>query len=305
MGLLMTDPPRPLRSARSFTRSMCGAEANVAIALSRLGHSSGWFGRVGDDAFGLSILDVLRSEGVDVSRAVVDPSAPTGLLVRDSHPERRVSVLYWRRDSAASRLSPADVDRDYVGSARVLHVTGITPALSPSCHQALLTAVQAARTGGVPVCFDPNLRLRLWSAQQAAEVLRALAGYADVVLTGEAEARRLSGQAIREDAASWFLEQGARLVVVKLGSIGAWATDGGSQWSVPAPQVMAVDAVGAGDAFAAGYLAAWLEGANVPGCLEYAAVVAAMAVQVPGDIEGLPYRSDVDAVLAGADDVDR
>lgn len=305
MSLLVTDPPRPLRSARSFTRSLCGAEANVAVGLSRLGHRAGWFGRVGDDPFGLSILDSLRSECVDVSRAIVDPSAPTGLLVRDSHPERRVSVLYWRRGSAASQLGPADVDASYIASARLLHVTGITPALSLTCHEAVMTAVETARSAGIPVCFDPNLRLKLWSAQRAAEVLGPLIGYADLVLTGEAEACRLSGQSGREGAVAWFLEKGARLVVVKLGASGAWATDGTSEWLVSAYQVTAVDTVGAGDAFAAGYLARWLEGANVADCLEYAAVVAGMAVQMLGDIEALPYRSEVDAALARADDVDR
>ncbi|HYK67451.1 MAG TPA: sugar kinase [Streptosporangiaceae bacterium] len=305
MGLLVTDPPRPLRSARTFARSICGAEVNVAVGLSRLGHRAGWFGRVGDDPFGLSVLDALRSEGVDVSRAVVDSSAATGLLVRDSHPERRVSVHYWRHESAASNLNPADVDTGYLASARLLHMTGITPALSPACHAAVLAAAEAARSAGVPVSFDPNLRLKLWSAPQAAEVLGPLSGYADVVLAGDTEARRLSGQQERERAAAWFLEQGARLVVVKLGSSGVWATDGTRQWQVPAYRVTAVDAVGAGDAFAAGYLARWLEGADVADCLKYATVVAAMAVQVVGDIEALPYRSEVDAALAGGDDVDR
>lgn len=305
MGLLVTDPPRPLRSAGSFARSVCGAELNVAVGLSRLGHRSGWFGRVGDDPFGLSILDRLRAEEVDVSRAVADPAAPTGLLIRDTHPERRVNVLYWRHGSAASRLGPADVDVGYIASARVLHVTGITPALSPSCADAVATAIRAARSAGVTVSFDPNLRLRLWTASQAAHVLAPLAGYADVVLTGATEARRLSGQSTAEDGAAWFLHQGARLVVVKLGAAGAWATDGTRQWSVPAHQVTLVDPVGAGDAFAAGFLAARLEGADVPGCLERAALVAAMAVQVAGDIEGLPYRSEVEAALAGTDPVDR
>ena len=194
MGLLLTEPARPLRGAAGFARSIAGAESNVAVGLSRLGHPSGWFGRVGDDAFGLGILDALRREGVDVDRARVDPEAPTGLLIRDRHPQRRIQVLYYRHGSAGSRLGPGDVDEGYIAGARVLHVTGITPALSDSCLEGVRAAMDGARRRGVTVCFDPNLRLRLWSAQRAAATIEPLLASADIVLTGDGETEKLSGR---------------------------------------------------------------------------------------------------------------
>lgn len=305
MGLLVTEPPLPLRHAAGFIRSIAGAESNVAIGLSRLGHSAGWFGRVGDDAFGHGVLDTLRRESVDLRCAVVDPEAPTGLLVRDRHPQRRIQVLYYRHDSAGSRLGPDDVDESYVSGARILHVTGITPALSPPCLQAVRRALDIAREHSVTVCFDPNLRQRLWTAEQAAATIAPLLSSADIVLAGESEMEQLSGRGDQEKGALWFLKHGAGLVVVKRGDAGAWATDGTQEWNAPAHPVTVVDPVGAGDAFAAGFLSGWLRGFGVAGCLAEGNVAGSMSVQVPGDIEGLPYRADVDAVLAGEFEVDR
>lgn len=305
MGLLVTEPALPLRHAAGFARSIAGAESNVAIGLSRLGHSAGWFGRVGDDAFGLGVLDTLRREGVDICCGVVDPAAPTGLLVRDRHAERRIQVLYYRHDSAGSRLGPGDVSDAYLSESRVLHVTGITPALSESCLHAVRTALDTARRHGVTVCFDPNLRLRLWSAERAAATMLPLLPAADIVLAGDGETRRLSGCGGFKDGARWFLDHGARLVIIKLGGDGAWATDGTQEWAAPAHPVTVVDPVGAGDAFAAGLLSGWLRGFSMRGCLAEANVVGALSVQVPGDVEGLPYRTDVDALLSGESEVDR
>lgn len=305
MGLLVTEPPLPLRHAAGFTRSVAGAESNVAIGLSRLGHSAGWFGRVGDDAFGQGILDTLRRESVDLRCAAVDPVAPTGLLVRDRHPQRRIQVLYYRHGSAGSRLGPDDVDESYVSGARILHVTGITPALSASCLEAVRRALDIARRHSVTVCFDPNLRQRLWTPEQAAATIGPLLSSADIVLAGEGEVEQLSGCGDREQGALWFLKHGAGLTVVKLGDAGAWATDGMQEWTAPPHPVTVVDPVGAGDAFAAGFLSGWLRGFGVAGCLAEGNVAGSMSVQVPGDIEGLPYRADVDAVLAGEFEVDR
>lgn len=305
MGLLFTEPARPLRTAAGFSRSIAGAESNVAIGMCRLGHTSGWFGRVGDDAFGLGILDALRREGVEVSRSAVDSEAPTGLLIRDRHPERRIQVLYYRHGSAGARLGPGDVDENYVAGARVLHVTGITPALSDSCLEAVRTALEAARRHGATVCFDPNLRVRLWPSERAAATIGPLLALADIVLTGDGETAKLSGRAGVKEGARWFLERGAGLVVVKQGEGGAWASDELREWSAPAHPVTVVDPVGAGDAFAAGFLSGWLRNFDVATCLAEANIVGAMSVQVPGDIDGLPYRTDVDAVLDDEQEVDR
>ncbi|MEU6997310.1 sugar kinase [Nonomuraea sp. NPDC046570] len=297
MVLMYGERGLPLAEATSFTRSVAGAEANVSVGLARLGHDVAWFGRVGDDPFGRVVLNTLRGEGVDVSRARVDPDAPTGLLVRDCLAERRISVAYYRAGSAGSRLDAADVDHDWIGGAKLLHVTGITAALSESARQATHAAVAAAKAAGVPVCLDPNLRFKLASAERWRELIEELAVHADLVLTGDEETSVIAG----EEGERWFFERGAGLVVTKLGARGAKATDGRSSWEVPVWPVTAVDSVGAGDAFAAGFLSGWLRELPVPEALRVGARVAAFVVGTPGDQSGLPYLSEI----SGGADVDR
>lgn len=295
MALFRGDPGEPLRTARRFSRSIAGAESNVAIGLSRLGCSAGWFGRVGDDPLGLSILDALRAERVDVSRAVVDDSAPTGVLVRDTHAERRVDVAYARLGSAGSRLGPADLDADYLTSARVLHFTGITPALSPQALEATTAAVAIATEAGVAACFDPNIRRRLWpDLDVARRELLALAERASIVLLGHAEAHVLTGEPDPVTAARWLAGRGVPVVAVKLGADGALGLSGGELYRGAPLRVHAADPIGAGDAFDAGFLAAWLQGADLRTCVDDGNLAAGLSVQVHGDIEGLPYRRELD-----------
>lgn len=305
MGLLVARPGQPLTEAHDFTRGIAGAEATVAIGLARLGHRTGWFGRVGDDAFGWAALAALRGAGVDVSRAGTDPHAPTGMLVRDAHPRRRITVQYYRAGSAASRMGPEHVDPAYVAEARLLHVTGITPALSGACLEATKAALAAAREAGVTVSFDPNVRLRLWSAERAAEVLRELVTGADIVLTSADEAALVTGETDPRRAATWFTDHGTGLVVVKAGGDGAWATDGKQEWSVPVLPAELVDPVGAGDAFDAGFLSGWLDGLPTPDCLARGAACGSLSVQAVGDLDGLPYPHDLQAALDTRAEVDR
>ncbi|MBC6447313.1 sugar kinase [Actinokineospora xionganensis] len=305
MGLMVAHPGDPLRHAHDFRRGIAGAEATVAIGLSRLGYRTGWFGRLGDDPFGHAALEVLRASGVDVSRVELDADAPTGLLVRDAHAVRRISVQYYRSGSAASLMRPAELDPTYIAGARLLHVTGITPALSQSCLDTVRAAIELAHEHGVVVSFDPNLRLRLWSAERAAAVLGELVVGADIVLTSDEEALVVTGQSDRSSAAKWLLDRGTRVVVVKAGAAGAWAADGVDEWAVPAFPAVVVDPVGAGDAFDTGFLSGWLDGAPVADCLARGAAAGSLAVQSVGDVDGLPYPADLAAVLAADVEVDR
>lgn len=306
MALFRAAPGEPLRTAGQFTRSIAGAESNVAIGLSRLGCEAAWFGRVGDDPLGLGILDTLRREGVDVSRAIVDGGAPTGILVRDTHAERRIDVMYARKDTAASRLSRSDLDAAYLASARVLHFTGITPALSTTAREAAAEAVRLAAEAGVTVSFDPNIRRKLWaSADDARRVLLPFAEQSQLVLTGRTEATLLSGKPSPRAAAKWFTDHGASVVVVKLGSEGAWATAGGEAFYGEALPVRPVDPIGAGDAFDAGFLCAWLAGASLRDCVVQGNLAGGLSVQACGDIEGLPYRRELDERRVGNLEADR
>ncbi|HVX46421.1 MAG TPA: sugar kinase [Mycobacteriales bacterium] len=301
MALLLAEPGVPLTEAASFRRTAAGSESNVAIALARLGHRAGWFGRLGADAFGDTVLRAIRGEGVDTSHVRIDPDAPTGLLVRDCHEQRPVEVLYFRSNSAGSRLHPDDIDPAYIGAARFLHVSGITPVLSDDARAATAAAISAARDAGRTVTFDPNVRLRLAGPERIRETLTPLAKQADIVLAGADEARLLSGIDDDERAAAWFLDLGARLVVIKAGSDGAWATDGTQRWVQSARPVRVLDPVGAGDAFAAGFLSGLIENAAPEECLARGAALGAMAVQAAGDVEGLPRAGEAAAIATWGD----
>jgi 2-dehydro-3-deoxygluconokinase len=305
MTLLLAEPGVPLRRAVTFRRQVAGAESNVAVALARLGHRVGWFGRVGADAFGDTVLAALRAEGVDVSRAVVDPDAPTGLLARDCSADRPTEVAYYRRDSAGSRLAPSDVDARYLAGAAWMHASGVTPVLSGTAADATVAAVEAAHAAGVQVCLSANVRRRLSPPPVAARVLRPLAARADVLVATEEEALLLADAGDLADAVDRLLAWGVGLIVITRGARGAWATDGAAHFEVAAFAVRAVDPVGAGDAFVAGLLSGLIRRLPAGEALREAAAVAALCVAAPGDLDGLPTAAERDAYLEGGADVAR
>ncbi len=292
----------PLERAATFTKIVAGAESNVAVGLARLGLSVGWVSRLGDDSFGRYILAALEAEGVDCSAVTIDPSRRTGFMLKSRAPEGEDPVVeYHRRGSAASSLSPADFDEARFLAARHLHVTGITPALSPSSAELVEHAMRRMRAAGRTVSFDPNLRPRLWPSREAmAEHLNRLAGLADWVLPGLAEGRLLTGLDTPEAIAEFYLARGAQAVAVKLGAEGALWRTAGAGGRVPGVRVeRIVDTVGAGDAFAAGLISARLEGHDWPAALARANWVGARAIQVVGDMDGLPRRAELPADLGG------
>lgn len=298
----------PLAEAITFERHVAGAEANVAVGLARLGHRTAFIGRVGDDGFGATIRRRLRGEGVDVEALVTDPGAPTGLLVRERRGIGPAEVRYYRAGSAGSRIRPEDVagamGAKPLRSARWLHVTGITPAISPSAHLAVERAVELAVASGMTISLDLNLRRRLWSDDEAAPVLRELAARADVVFASPDEAAAVTGADAddRPALATGLLELGPSVAVVKLGAEGALAWGRGEppvhREAVPVAQV--IDPVGAGDAFCAGFIAARLEGGDLAWAVEVGALCGAAAIAVVGDQAGLPDRQELERLLTAA-----
>jgi 2-dehydro-3-deoxygluconokinase len=279
----------PLRHATSLTVGAAGAESNMAIGLRRLGASVAWIGRVGDDELGQLVLARLRGEDVDVRGAVVDPGAPTGLMVKERRTGTISRVHYYRRGSAGSRLGVDDVDEAAIVAARILHVTGITPALSDTARAAVSRAVEVARAAGTLVSLDYNYRSALWSPEEAREVLRVLTARADVVFAGEEETELVAGAPTVEALAAL----GPREAIVKRGAKGAVAAVGGVVCEAPAVPVRVVDPVGAGDAFVAAYLAGLLEGHDPEERLRAACAAGAFAVTVDGDWEGFPTRAEL------------
>ncbi len=293
MGLVGVDGIGPVEYAPGASLRIGGAESNVAIGVARLGGAVTWFGRVGTDAVGELIERRLRAEGVDAI-TIRDPGF-TGLMVRHRRFGTGLRVDYHRAGSAGSRLSPSDVPDERVAAAAILHITGITPALSASACDAVRHAVQVAHAARVTVSVDVNYRARLWSAAAAGPVLRDLVENADIVFAGPDEAQLVLGcpPGSSADLARWLASLGPAEIVVKDGARGCTAVVDGSRYDLPALPVTVVDPVGAGDAFVAGYLAERLAGAGPAQRLRTAIAVGAFAVTVPGDCEGLPRRADL------------
>lgn len=304
MALMKADHPGPLAHVGSMSLGMGGAESNFAIALRRLDTAVTWVGRLGADSLGDLIYRELAAEEISVL-APRDPDAPTGLMIKERRTQDAQKVWYYRAGSAGSRLHPGDVPGALIRQAKVLHVTGITPALSASAADAVEYAVHCAREAGVLVSFDLNYRANLWPPEKAGPVLRSLASRADLVFAGTEEAALAVGPA--EDPlelAARFEALGISQVVIKLGASGCAALVEGRSYLQPAVPITAVDTVGAGDAFAAGYVAELLAGADVEQRLLTAVRTGAFACLVPGDWEGMPRRSEL-GLLDEAEPVSR
>jgi 2-dehydro-3-deoxygluconokinase len=305
LGLLVAEDVGPLSLARGMRLSMGGAESNVAIGVARLGVAATWIGRLGDDPVGDLIERQLLAERV---RCLVrrDP-APTAIMLRERRTGTVAGVSYYRHGSAGSHLQPADLPDGVVQQAGLLHLSGITPALGPEPAETVREAMRRARQAGVPVSVDFNFRSRLWDAASAAPVFRELAAGADILFAGDDEAR-IALECGASTGPDVLVDELAALgpseVLIKLGRRGALARIGEEVIEVPAVPVHAVDTVGAGDAFVAGYLASRLLGRGVRDRLSTAAIAGAFAVTVPGDWEALPRPHEL-SLLTAEEDVQR
>jgi 2-dehydro-3-deoxygluconokinase len=293
MGLFRATSVGPLAEVTDFELGIGGAESNVAIGLARLGTAVRWVGRVGADGIGERIVRELRAEGIEVL-AVTDRIAATGIMVKEQGTTDARPVIYYRADSAGSRLTPDDVANADIENAALLHVTGITPALSESAHDAVLSAIRVAAAAGVPISFDVNHRGSLWRGRDHAEVYRALASSADIVFAGDDEARILFPQAqTPADLAREIADLGPTQVVIKLGERGCVALIDGLEYTKAAIPITPVDTVGAGDAFVAGYLAELIADRPPSERLQTAVGAGAFACLHVGDWEGFPSREQL------------
>lgn len=305
MALVRATEIGSLRHAHGMALGIGGAETNVAIGLARLGVTVSWLGRVGDDSLGERVAREIRAEGVDV-RAVVDADAATGLMVKERPSVASTAVHYYRAGSAGSRVSASDLPDGWIEDAALLHVTGITPLLSTAAHAAVVAAVDRARSAGVPVSFDINYRSALASADAARPVLREIAERADIVFGGEDEFAILYPGASAAEAAALLRDAGCATTVVKQGPAGATVFAGEAAVESPGFVIQAIDTVGAGDAFVAGYLSGLLEELDLAETLRRANACGAMACLVPGDWEAAPTRRELARFLTGdADPVRR
>jgi len=285
----------PLRFAKQFEKTIGGAESNLSIALSRLGHQVGWISRLGDDEFGLFTRDFIRGEGVDTSKVTFDPKFPTAVFFKERQAAHDPKIYYYRKGSAASQMTPEDLDEQYIASAKYLHITGITPALSDSCKETVLAAIELARKNGLTIVFDPNIRLKLWSKEEARNTLMEIAALCDIVLPGIEEGEILTGEKTPEGISKALLTNGSKLVVIKLGAKGAFYANKDQQEYVEGyPVEHIVDTVGAGDGFAAGFISGLLRGFDYREAVKLGNRIGAFALTVLGDVEGYPFWSQID-----------
>ncbi|WP_028611879.1 sugar kinase [Paenibacillus harenae] len=304
MALFMPQEHKSIERAATLEQGFGGAESNVAIGLARLGSSVGWFGALGDDPFGKMILKTLRGEGVDISRAKLRSDAPTGMMFRE-HVAGRLAVHYFRKHSAASRMLPEQLDEDYIRGAKLLHVTGITAALSDDCRRTLRRAVDIAKEAGVLVSFDPNLRLKLWPIEEAREALLPFAADADYFLPGWDELKLLYDSEDYEYIKGKLTELKAISIIKGMGDT-TIVLDKGQEESLPFyPAEQVVDTVGAGDGFCAGFLAGIMKGMTPIEAVRLASINGSLVVQMRGDWEALPEWSVVEQRLSAKAWVER
>jgi 2-dehydro-3-deoxygluconokinase len=301
MIVFTPDTNGPMRYARNFSSRIAGAETNTLIGLSKLGYQTGWISKVGNDEFGASILSFVRGEGVDVSRVKIEKQAPTGILFKEMANQQSVNVYYYRKNSAASLLAPDDIDPDYIRQAKYLFITGITPALSDSCKETIFSVIEIAKYHSVPVVFDPNLRRKLWTDDEAKRVLIEIAKKADIILPGVSEGEFLFATKNSEEIAASFHQLGAKMVIVKLGEKGAYYSTDKEKAFVPALHVEhVVDPVGAGDGFAAGFLSGLLDHLSINEAVKRGCTIGALVTTVFGDVEGQPNRETLQTFMSSA-----
>jgi len=296
-----------LDDTRSLDMELAGAESNVSVALARLDWRVGWVSRMPDHALANALLRALRSDGVDISavKRVSDERLGTYFIEFATSP-RTTQVIYDRADSAASHLTVDDIDWDYLLDTRILHLTGITAALSDSCYSVLAEAIQRAHSAGVTISFDVNHRAKLWDAATAGNKLRPLIAEADILFCKGADATALFGcqgepRQLMTELASLTR---AQALFCTFGAQGAALLSGKEFAFQPAIPVQIVDRIGSGDAFAAGVLDGWLSSNDSPVSfsamhegLRRGVALAAIALSQFGD-RVLSSRAELNATLA-------
>lgn len=275
-----------------------GDTSNVAVAAARLGASVGYVTHVGEDSFGDSFLDLWAAEGVDTSTVRRVPDAHTGIYFV-THGAGGHEFSYFRAGSAASRMRPGDLPVEALESAKVLHVSGISQAISESAADAVFEAIRVVGQAGGQVSYDTNLRLKLWPLERARAVTHAAMAKCDIALPGLEDAVQLTGLEDPADIARFYLDLGPSVVALTLGSGGTLVATGEEQRVVPVRGVEAVDATAAGDTFDGAFLSRLVGGETPFEAARYANAAAALATLGYGAVAPMPGPEAVAAFLGG------
>ncbi len=279
-----------------YLQGFGGDTSNCVIAASRLGATVAYVTRLGDDAFGRAFLTLWEREHIDASGVRIDADAPTGIYFV-THGEGGHEFSYLRAGSAASRMRPDDLPMKVIGDAKVLHVSGISQAISASACDSVFAAIDAARAAGARISYDSNLRLKLWPLARARAVIVATLPLCDWFLPSLDEAALLSGASGANAILDWCHDRGAPLIALKMGADGVWVSGGKTREHIPGQRVDAIDATGAGDCFDGAFAARMVAGDGAIAAARYANAAAALATTGYGAVDPLPTHAAVAALL--------
>lgn len=284
----------PLRYVNSFERKLGGAELNFAIGCARLGLPVKWMSRLGGDEFAKYIYKTVRGEGISMDFVEHVPDYPTSLNFKEILENGSGKTFYYRYQSPILTMTEEDIVESMFDDIAYIHLTGVFLAIAPHNLQIALAILRIAKAKGIPVSFDPNIRLKLWTLEQARATYFELFPYVDVVLTGLDEIEMIIGSMPFEQfAAKYHISE----LVIKDGANGSKVYVDG-QWHVAESfNVTPVDTVGAGDGYDAAYIFGLVNGYDVDDRLRFANAVGAMVTTVKGDNEGLPEFMEVEVFL--------
>lgn len=296
----------PMMFVNGFEKRIGGAELNTAIGCARLGLKAGYVSRLGNDEFGKYILNYARGEGIDVSQVEFVDGYPTSVNFKEIMEDGSARTFFYRDKSPTLTLFPEDLEESYFQQAKILHITGIYPAIGEKNIDVIRKAIELAKSNGVKISFDPNIRLRMWSKEEARKVLSEILPHVDILLAGDEEMEIILGEKDPGIIIEKAKELGIPFIAIKQGDKGSVGYLKGNV--VAAPPVKAakvVDTVGAGDGFNAGIIYGILQDWPLEKTLHFANTIGSMVVSVKGDNEGLPYLQDVQARLGEVERIER
>lgn len=300
MGLFIANETGKLSEVNTFTVAVAGAEYNVAVGLSRMGHEAFYCTKLGTDPMGEKIVKAMENNNISTKFVFRSEEKSTGFMLKNKVEKGDPQIHYYRKNSAASTISEEDIATLDLNGCDWLHVTGVMPAISESALSAIKSLIKRAKAIGLTISFDPNLRPQLWgSEEKMVKTLNELAESADLILPGLKEGAILTGKTTAEEIAAYYHEKGTKYVIVKLGKDGAYYSEKGGEsgYSGEFPAEKIVDTVGAGDGFAAGVISALIEGLSIKDAAFRGNVFGAIQISNKSDNEGLPTREQLDAVI--------
>lgn len=295
MGLLIAQSEGALDSVSGYSLAVAGAEFNVAVGTARLGHQVTYMTKLGNDPFGKRIITVLNENKIGNEFVSFSDTHKTGFMLKSKVSKGDPDIFYFRAGSAASTLSVADVEKINMKNYSYIHLTGILPALSENTRQAVYLMFKKARTAGLTISFDPNLRPQLWPSEKIMrDTVNDMASLADIVLPGTAEGKVLMGSDDPKKINDFYRKNGAKTVVTKCGAGGAFVTDNDENYMVKGYKAdKVVDTVGAGDGFAVGIITGLMEKLPLKEAVRRGNAIGAIQVMSRGDNEGLPSREQL------------